>query len=808
MAIDPRFYDLIRHLWRGGQFGYYWSPDIDGEKLTYWVALRDCEPPEVPKMFWDRDAYFGVHPTNIRRSEHERANSQRGDIAAVNCFYFEIDFDDEAGRLAALTTIDNLPWKPAAITHSGGGFHVYIALRDTYLPDTPDKQAHARKLQYAMVEFTGGDDGAKDLARVLRIPGTFNHKPEYAPNYPQVQFERFDLSQQYDLADIEQHLAPLVAARAARQAHSPSPQAQPVNLDDQALLDALFRSKNGDLYRRLWDGDTSPAGGDHSKADQMLCNGLAWVTGRDIPRMDSLFRQSGLMRDKWNRSDYRDRTLQNAADSAQTVYDPQHNGYDPNAVAAAQSAIGLGMPRVQQAMGQSPVPSGRSITDILLNEGANDEGNAQCVFHLYYGRFLHTDAYGYLFWNGQYWQAEYAESELTRAIVDTLKRRATLALNHDRDALLKATKPSATNVRNCLYLFKSLVDISASALDADPALLNCNNGVVDLRTGALTPHDSSQLFTYCVPVDYDPSADYVPWVEFLHNVTPGPEVVDYLQTAVGYSITGDTREECLFYIHGPTRSGKGTFTETLLTLLPKPLGVQADFSTFTTDRKGDTQNFDLAPLKPARFIVASESNKYDTLNEAKIKTATGGDWIRCAFKHRDHFEYRPQFKIWLISNHPVKGDVDDDAFWGRIRVIEFPNSFLGKEDKTLKKRMKDPDNLRGVLRWAVDGARQWYAQAHGLETPQAVIDATQARRTALDYIQQWIDECCKVAPGSWTSNDVLRRSYNDWCAGLGLMPKGPEQFGRALSQKGFMTNVKRRLPNGKTANGVAGLSVI
>ena len=102
-----------------------------------------------------------------------------------------------------------------------------------------------------------------------------------------------------------------------------------------------------------------------------------------------------------------------------------------------------------------------------------------------------------------------------------------------------------------------------------------------------------------------------------------------------------------------------------------------------------------------------------------------GDWVRCAFKHRDHFEYRPQFKIWLVSNHPVNADVDDDAAWYRLKVIEFPNSFVGREDKTLKERMKSPENLKAVLAWAIQGAIMWYGLgAQGLQTPPEIEQAT------------------------------------------------------------------------------------
>lgn len=305
------------------------------------------------------------------------------------------------------------------------------------------------------------------------------------------------------------------------------------------------------------------------------------------------------------------------------------------------------------------------------------------------------------------------------------------------------------------------------------------------------------------------------WRQFLTDVVGGgPEVIEYLQLAVGYSLTGYTREECLFYIYGPTRSGKGTFTETLLAILPKPLAMEVDFTTFTADRSADTQNFDLAPLKPARLIIASESNKYQSLNSGKIKSLTGGNEVYCALKRRDHFSYRPQYKMWLVSNHPVNADVDDDALWYRIRVLEFPNSFADKEDTSLKLRMKAPDNLRGVFAWAVEGTKRWFALGpHGLgpHTPDPVLAATRQQRSELDFVQAWIDECCEYAPTWWSSNEEIYRSYRNWCTDNGVDAKKVRTFVLSLKAKGFLIAIQRKFTTSSgatTKRGVVGLRVL
>ena len=335
--------------------------------------------------------------------------------------------------------------------------------------------------------------------------------------------------------------------------------------------------------------------------------------------------------------------------------------------------------------------------------------------------------------------------------------------------------------------------------------------MLNLATGQLTPHDPAQRYTYCVPVEYDPSADQRMWREFLVDVVgSGPEVIEYLQMAIGYTLTGYTREECLFYVFGPTRSGKGTMTETLLALLPKPVALEVDFTTFTAARDHDTQNFDLAPLKPARVLFASESNRYQALNSSKVKSLTGGNEVRCAFKHRDHFSYRPQYKMWLVSNHPVNADVDDDALWYRVKVIEFPTSFADREDTSLKLRMKHPDNLCGVLAWAVEGAIKWFALgSHGLgpKTPDAVTVTTRQHRSDLDYVQAWLDECCSIDPAHWSANEDVYRSYRLWCTDNGVEAKKIRMFMLSLKAKGFIVSVQRKL-NSINRRGIVGLRII
>ena len=423
---------------------------------------------------------------------------------------------------------------------------------------------------------------------------------------------------------------------------------------------------------------------------------------------------------------------------------------------------------------------------ILLQWPVHDHGNASVVKALFPGAFAYCKALGWLAYDGTHFARENGEALVNRAITETLIRRRMAAVRADRNDVVKGTTPNAAKKIAVKHMLQDLVLASVGDFDAHPDLLNCANGVVDLRTGTLVAHSPSNRFTYCAPTPYEPAAQSELWLKFLaESVGDYDQIAAWLQMALGYSISGRTREDVFFYVYGPTRSGKGTFESAKLNMLGDPLAQAVDFRTFTSRRDGDSQNFDLAPLRAARMISAFESGRYSQLNEATVKRITGGDPVTTCFKYHDTFSYVPHYKVWLSSNHPIKGDVDDDAFWGRANVICFPHSHLGQEDKTLRERMSEPETLRAILAWSVEGARRWYASPDGLMTPHAVHAATQQQRSQLDYVQQWLDECARPQADGIVLNAGLYNSYQAWCKANGRLPKASAELGRSLAAKGF-----------------------
>lgn len=447
--------------------------------------------------------------------------------------------------------------------------------------------------------------------------------------------------------------------------------------------------------------------------------------------------------------------------------------------------------------------SSSDLAQYLRTAGTDDEANAQCVVRLWPQRFAYNAALGWLAYDGHKWSPN-ADSDLDRAIVEMLRKRVGAASDQGFDSVRKFCAQNSGRLDGCKRLLSSLVHTLPDVIDAKPDLLNCPNGVIDLRTGVLRSSDPDDLLTHCVAVPFDPAADRSIWCNWLAE-TVDPETADYLQLAVGYSLTGRTNEEVLFYLFGPPRSGKGVFLETILSLLGRPIAQEVQFQLFTARRDGDSQNFDLAPLKSCRFIAASESNSYERFNEAKVKSITGGSEVYCAHKHKDFFGYRPQYKIWLSSNEPVNADPDDDAVWSRIRLLEFPNSRLGSEDKTLKTRLRTPEALAGLLSWAVEGAVRWYRLApHGLPELRSSAALKAEHRELVDNVGAWLSENT-IKTNGYSSVAALYGDYTSWCEDSGVTPKQQKTFTLALQRKGCVYD--RRTLNGKTVRGFAGVEV-
>lgn len=405
-------------------------------------------------------------------------------------------------------------------------------------------------------------------------------------------------------------------------------------------------------------------------------------------------------------------------------------------------------------------------TNRLFNDYSNGVIAADGTLDL-----IFVAGYGWLSWTGTHWSSDGAETLARHYVSESLRSRHCAAIDLDDKVQAKATMPSATRTKAALWFMENLKAARLAGPESVGHLLNCRNGTIDLRTSTLQRHNRNDTFTWEIGLDYDPAALDSPaakyWVELLHGWLGSSEQVAYLQRAIGYSITGETKEEVFFILQGPGRSGKTTIVSTIATILGAPLARATSFSTFC-DYERDSKRFSMAAFRASRFVMASEASRRTRFNESTIKLVTGREPIEAAFKGRDAFTYWPSFKIWLTTNFVPRADVNDDAFWSRCRIIQTKQSFIGKEDKDLKDRLLAPASQQAILAWAVAGARDWYL--NGLGTSIEVSDATEGARLEMDNVADWMNACCELGdPNEFSATDIeLYSSYINYLENEGL----------------------------------------
>jgi putative DNA primase/helicase len=329
------------------------------------------------------------------------------------------------------------------------------------------------------------------------------------------------------------------------------------------------------------------------------------------------------------------------------------------------------------------------------------------------------------------------------------------------------------------------VAVRLGDFDKDEWLLNLQNGTLDLRTATLRPHNRNDSITKLSPIEYVSDAVCPQWNKFLAEITDGNlEFVGYLQRAVGYSLTGITNEQALFLLCGRGANGKTVFLETVRFILGD-YAASANFESFIQTRSGAIRS-DLARLNGARFVTATESESGQQLAEAVVKQMTGSDTVTVRFLYSENFEFRPEFKLWLATNHRPRITGHDDGIWRRLRVLDFTVSIQkADQDRQLLEKLKLEGP--GILNWALSGLSDW--TAYGLSEPPAVISASSAYRQDEDVIQHFLEARCVQASHAETRAGLLYFTYKNWASGAGEISKNDREFANCLRDRGF-TKVK------------------
>jgi len=354
---------------------------------------------------------------------------------------------------------------------------------------------------------------------------------------------------------------------------------------------------------------------------------------------------------------------------------------------------------------------------------------------------------------------------------------------HENIKIAKHAKrcESASKLRAMVELAKSEPGITLlpDDFDRDGFLLNCQNGIVDLASGKLLPHDKTKYMTKMVNAPYDPDAICPIWDWFLDDIFLGNEdTIRFMQRAIGYSLTASIKEQCFFILYGKGSNGKGTMLNTILALL----GEYADSPTAETFfiKKNDSGNSnDVAALKGKRYIVASESNKERAINEAFIRRLTGEDPIRARFLFQEFFTFDATFKIFLMTNHKPKLS-DDYATWRRVKLVPF-NKTVTEIDNNLTHKLRA--ELPGILHWAVEGCLAW--QREGLGSAKEVDDATKEYRQEEDIVGNFITEHCVMDPNQSVSSSLLYAKYLSCVKASSEHHMTQKEFVRCLQNRDF-----------------------
>ena len=537
-----------------------------------------------------------------------------------------------------------------------------------------------------------------------------------------------------------------------------------IKISNEALWEKMFRSKNGDEIRSLYNGNL--IADDHSGSDLSLCNHLAFWTGKSSTRMDSMFRETSLMRDKWDiihhssGETYGERTIAEAITSTTSTILDDKQQYEEFSFDFHN--------------GDAEVVDDKPKKKFRLTE----LGNAERIAHEYGHVIKYVSDMGWLIWDGKRWKID-TKKEIERITNKVLRG---LYKSEDEMETKWARMCERRNIRmNSIKDLMPLVPGEREEFDRNKYLFNVSNGIVDLKTGKLQLHDRELGITKMANVVFDEKAKCPEWLSFLEQIFQGDkELIQYMQRLVGYSLTGEITEQIMVFLIGGGSNGKSTFINIIKDLMGE-YGKQAKSDTFIKKKETGANN-DIARLVGARFVSAVESEEGEVLADSFVKQITGGEPILARFLRQEYFEFIPEFKVFFTTNHKpvIKGS--DEGIWRRIKLIPF-NLQLPKHKRDLKLPEKLSLEMPGVLNWAIEGCLKW--QKSGLKEPEVVAKATGEYKEDMDILGPFLYERCYKNETQRIEAKELYKIYSDWCYQNGEHALPNRKFYRTLESQGF-----------------------
>jgi len=440
---------------------------------------------------------------------------------------------------------------------------------------------------------------------------------------------------------------------------------------------------------------------------------------------------------------------------------------------------------------ENPEKSSPSKDRVIPDGHFTDTGNAEVLATLY-GKKIRFDhrRKRWLVWNEHRWQPD-VDGSINRFAIESAKLRFSEATRIDdpQQRMLAAKwaiqSESKVRIDASINLAKNLHPIADAGedWDGDSMLLSCRNGVVDLRTGELRAGRNEDRITMVSNTSYDVTAECPRWDKFIDEVFEGDgELIEYVQRSLGYSITGSTREQVIYFCFGQGANGKSVLFSTIGALLGD-YAYSAPSSMFQRNTISTSTN-DVARIEFKRFLTSSETLSSTKLDELRLKKWSGGDEETARYLYSEFFSFHPVCKVWLFCNHKPSVEDDSHGFWRRVRTIPFNRVFREREqDHELASKLRQ--ELPGILNWLICGALAW--REGGLDpTPKKVLEATALYRAENDRLGDFFEECCVMDNNYSERASSLYKAYKSWADGQGLFAKdalNATSFGRIMGDR-------------------------
>lgn len=753
------------------------------------------------KMSAVGDVYFGVCTVSGVFADNKANKKKRatiGEVVGCPALFADIDYGSghAKGNLPptkndAIALISRMPAEPTFIINSGNGLHAYWCFDELFLLSNDDAREFAQSLnkdwqrlmQDLAKDFGYSLDSTFDLARLLRVPETLNHKTN-PPN--------------------------------------------PVT-----LIDKGGKTYTPQLLRDFLDGNVATSLTKRYKYGAELANRNFVLSDKphlDKDKWEALCDETPLARESFNR------TRKNFKDRSPSGWDLSLATYAAQAMWSDQEIVDLLLSSRIKHKNElklhredyyaGTIAKARSTPDKLTEyktnhqihlsknevypkEECNDLGNARRFVrqHHQFVRYCPKLKQWFVY-DEKRWKPD-SRMEIQNRAKHTARSIAEEAASNaisdeENDKLLKHAQKTkqAKGIKDMLLMTESEPEIviQVSEFDKDKWLLNLRNGTLDLRTGQLRPHEREDYITKLIDIDYDPNAQCPTWLSFLNRIMNGNQnLISFLRRAIGYSLTGEVNERAVFVLYGKGANGKSVFTETVRSLLGDYATVAPVSAVMKKQSNANTN--DLAKLKGARFVAVNETDEGGRIDESAIKAMSGNEKVTARLLYSEYFDFMPEFKLWLTTNYKPTIRGTDEGIWDRLNLIPF-SVRIPKNERDRQLLDKLQNEFSGILAWAVRGCLEW--QLNGLGVPYEVEQATNEYRKEQDAFTIFIAECCVLNEKAWTSTSEIRQEYESFCKELG---DSPYLVGSVFTERLRALNCEPK-PNRKTGKVVRGWSGI